>query len=649
MVKGKEIKILVFAFLLLGVSFFYTAVSNHSRDIFQATGMAVGDPVYWMQQPLRYFSTFPAWYFLVSQETPQDVQLHINGKRIQFYSYTFLDVGTVIMPRAYSSSFSEGKTLILADVTTQSGKYHEEAVVQKDSEDPLVEVLEQILDGDHPYVKIKITDRNPVLLNVRANVNNQLRDVTHFISVESQSWSEETGGQAIVSIPLRYVFRGSGSGYSGGRNSPPPPKVVLVYFADTFGNGFNQLFGEDVSNAVAPGELPSISAITGYQTASGGSTNGVSDEEPPKVVCGNNKKEGAEQCDGTDPGACIYGCTTQCTCKEHPPILLWYLFKTNPPCNHNGIVDLPTEECEGSGTQYCPAGKRCNPELCKCEQLTGKEIERRTHFYVDAYTVPDVDPVHTITQMFNFFAWIWYKYIDHRDLWDFDVTVIRNSRYTTLEIDGTKFPEFLKNLENDGYKAYVDKHPNDQNIFVFNAVKIRGEASVLGYTFVNPANTPFVRRTDEPTDGPLGTGQKISSQFNVAAQQAALFGAWPSFINLGYDKIRAQGQLFAFEHEKFHEMCANPHAFDYYYGFNKREPGFWYDESGHLAASELGDKVFIRAVSVGDGFIMAKSITGQQNLETHARKLRLSLQDAIIRGAAPDRIAIKVCRAMMLY
>lgn len=38
----------------------------------------------------------------------------------------------------------------------------------------------------------------------------------------------------------------------------------------------------------------------------------------PGAVCGNNIREGTEQCDGTDDGACPGLCQADCTCSGEP-------------------------------------------------------------------------------------------------------------------------------------------------------------------------------------------------------------------------------------------------------------------------------------------------------------------------------------------
>ncbi|MEK6871512.1 MAG: S8 family serine peptidase [Nanoarchaeota archaeon] len=43
----------------------------------------------------------------------------------------------------------------------------------------------------------------------------------------------------------------------------------------------------------------------------------LSDDSPP--ICGNNKKEGIEQCDGSDDALCPGQCTAQCTCPAPKP------------------------------------------------------------------------------------------------------------------------------------------------------------------------------------------------------------------------------------------------------------------------------------------------------------------------------------------
>jgi hypothetical protein len=70
--------------------------------------------------------------------------------------------------------------------------------------------------------------------------------------------------------------------------------------------------------------------VDGYGGAQGNFSLTVS----PPSVCGNNVREGAEQCDGTDLSQCVSGqCTPQCTCIPPagglpdlvPGILDWFI------------------------------------------------------------------------------------------------------------------------------------------------------------------------------------------------------------------------------------------------------------------------------------------------------------------------------------
>ncbi len=75
----------------------------------------------------------------------------------------------------------------------------------------------------------------------------------------------------------------------------------------------------------------------------------------PGPECGNNIREGAEQCDGTDDIACPGLCRVDCTCPN----------SSVPICGDN-VVNLPGEVCDGTDDAACPG--RCTPN-CKCPDL----------------------------------------------------------------------------------------------------------------------------------------------------------------------------------------------------------------------------------------------------------------------------------------
>jgi hypothetical protein len=77
-------------------------------------------------------------------------------------------------------------------------------------------------------------------------------------------------------------------------------------------------------------------------------------------VCGNNVQEGAEECDGSDLGACPIGpCDPDCTCPD-------------PVCGNN-IVEAG-EECDGTDEGICP-GIPCVG--CLCDYPAVKILELR--------------------------------------------------------------------------------------------------------------------------------------------------------------------------------------------------------------------------------------------------------------------------------
>jgi hypothetical protein len=69
----------------------------------------------------------------------------------------------------------------------------------------------------------------------------------------------------------------------------------------------------------------------------------------PAQTCGNNVREGTEQCDGTDATACPGNCQANCTCPAQT-------------CGNN--VREGTEQCDGTDDTACPGN--CNPGSCTC-------------------------------------------------------------------------------------------------------------------------------------------------------------------------------------------------------------------------------------------------------------------------------------------
>lgn len=60
------------------------------------------------------------------------------------------------------------------------------------------------------------------------------------------------------------------------------------------------------------------------------------------TVCGNNFREGTEECDGTDDGACPGLCQADCTCGAPP----------GQVCGNN--IQEGTEQCDGTDDAACP-------------------------------------------------------------------------------------------------------------------------------------------------------------------------------------------------------------------------------------------------------------------------------------------------------
>ncbi len=75
----------------------------------------------------------------------------------------------------------------------------------------------------------------------------------------------------------------------------------------------------------------------------------------PESICGNNVKEGSEQCDGSDDSACPDHCQPDCTCQ--PPECSG-ICKANPCSSYNDCAPLP-ESCSSG---FCCSGS-CTSRL----------------------------------------------------------------------------------------------------------------------------------------------------------------------------------------------------------------------------------------------------------------------------------------------
>jgi hypothetical protein len=81
-------------------------------------------------------------------------------------------------------------------------------------------------------------------------------------------------------------------------------------------------------------------------------------------ICGNNIKEGTEQCDGTALSTCQYGCTTKCTCAPQTNCSDGTLYgqcsSTKPIlCDNGTLIDdclkcgcFPGYNCQADGSCY---------------------------------------------------------------------------------------------------------------------------------------------------------------------------------------------------------------------------------------------------------------------------------------------------------
>ncbi|MBI5227019.1 hypothetical protein HY988_00390 [Candidatus Micrarchaeota archaeon] len=101
-------------------------------------------------------------------------------------------------------------------------------------------------------------------------------------------------------------------------------------------------------------------ACTQVQGAGTNQCSSNSDCAPaqPAQQCGNNKKEGSEQCDGSDLSGCSPGqtCTNQCQCFTPPP-------------QYHSVCDLGHGVCsqiEGAGSNECSSDSECRPPELNC-------------------------------------------------------------------------------------------------------------------------------------------------------------------------------------------------------------------------------------------------------------------------------------------
>jgi hypothetical protein len=89
---------------------------------------------------------------------------------------------------------------------------------------------------------------------------------------------------------------------------------------------------------------------------------------PPPPGCGNNIREGAEECDGTDTGACPGPCLANCTCAVACGETLPGVFQ----CAHYaGVVCPPGQVCSASGfgnaSLNTAGGCFCVPGFVPCD------------------------------------------------------------------------------------------------------------------------------------------------------------------------------------------------------------------------------------------------------------------------------------------
>jgi hypothetical protein len=106
----------------------------------------------------------------------------------------------------------------------------------------------------------------------------------------------------------------------------------------------------DGSDAGCPADVVITSCVNADGCCPAGCNN--ANDSDCAAVCGNNVREAAEVCDGTDDSACPGACKGDCSC---------------PTCG-DGIVNQASEVCDGADDSACPG--LCNA-TCGCPAAGG--------------------------------------------------------------------------------------------------------------------------------------------------------------------------------------------------------------------------------------------------------------------------------------
>lgn len=95
-----------------------------------------------------------------------------------------------------------------------------------------------------------------------------------------------------------------------------------------------------------------------YESFTGTTVNHTNQTVAIAAQCGNNAREGSEECDGTDRGLCASSqtCTSNCVCVQ----------ATTAACG-NGVKE-GSEQCDGADRSACTSSQTCNQQ-CQCQAV----------------------------------------------------------------------------------------------------------------------------------------------------------------------------------------------------------------------------------------------------------------------------------------